>query len=162
MGSQIVRGESGPASESSGTPQQPAIPAWTLDDRVHEPLNLLKMDCQGCEYNALMGAEKLFTQHCVDIVFMEVITQMLREVTGIQDAGTQVMLRLIEYGMTLWLGPEYSVPQRLATREEVLTYMVQRLMTGDFEDNVWAVQSSSELPSFLPGSKATEMRHTVI
>ena len=86
---------------------------------------------------------------------------MLREVTGIQDAGTQLMLKLIDYGMTLWVGPEHSVPKSLATRQEVLTYMAQKLTTGDFEDNVWAVQNSSELPSFLPGSKASQMRHTV-
>lgn len=161
MGSQIVRAESAPASEFSGRSQQPAIPAWTLDDRVHEHVNLLKMDCQGCEYNALMGAEKLFTEHGVDIVFMEVGTRMLREVTGIQDAGTQVMLKLINYGMTLWVGPEHSVPKILATREEVLSYMAQKLTTGDFEENVWAVQNSSELPSFLPGSKASQTRHTI-
>lgn len=163
MGSQIVHAESAPIGTSghSGRSQQPAIPAWTLDDMVHEHVNLLKMDCQGCEYNALMGAEKLFTEHGVDILFMEVSTRMLREVTGIQDAGLQVMLRLLKYGMTLWAGPEHSVPESLATSEEVQTYMAQKLMAGDFEDNLWAVQNSSELPSFLPGSKATQMRHTI-
>ena len=161
MGSQIVRTDSAPALELGGTSQQPDLPAWTLDDRVHEHVNLLKMDCQGCEYNALLGAEKLFREHGVDILFMELSTSMLRVVTGIQDAGTQTMLKLIDYGMTLWVGPEHSVPQNLATREEVLTYMAQKLMAGDFEENMWAVHNSTALPSFLQGGKTAEMRHTV-
>lgn len=147
MGSQIVR--STPADGSTGRSDQPALPAWMLDDIVHEHVNMLKMDCQGCEYNAIFGAEKLFTEHGVDIVFMEVSTTMLRELTGIHDAATLVMLKLVDYGMTLWVGPEFSVPASLATHEDVTKYMAQKLSTGDFEDNLWAVQNSVDMPSFL-------------
>ena len=31
---------------------QSAIPAWRLDDIVHRHVNLLKMDCQGCEHTS--------------------------------------------------------------------------------------------------------------
>ena len=63
------------------------------------------------------------------------------------------MLKLIDYGMILWISPETS----LLTHGDVQNYMTQRLATGDFEENLWAVRNSTARPSFLAPDPPTHM-----
>jgi len=43
----------------------------TIDSVVHEHINLLKMDCQGFEYTASLGAINLIKKYGIDIVIFE-------------------------------------------------------------------------------------------
>lgn len=43
----------------------------TIDSVVNEHINLLKMDCQGCELNAILGSIKLIENYGIDIIIFE-------------------------------------------------------------------------------------------
>lgn len=47
------------------------VPLVRLDDEIDEPVRFLKMDIQGSEYAALMGARRLFAERGVDYAYIE-------------------------------------------------------------------------------------------
>eukprot|EP00760_Papus_ankaliazontas_P015352 PhM_4_TR16480/c1_g1_i2/m.77323 len=63
-------------------------PKWTteeittrrVDDYVQQHVHLMKLDCQGCEYKALVGARQIFEKYGVDVVRAEFDPGLIRAV----------------------------------------------------------------------------------
>ena len=66
------------------------------DLKAEEEIFLLKMDCQGCEYHALLGAKEYIQSHKVYNIFFEFYSK------GLQAAGVEP-LQLLEL-LTIDLG----------------------------------------------------------
>ena len=60
--------------------QQYQIALTTLDEAVHEHVDLMKMDCQGHELRALLGATKLIRDFGVSVIKFEFYPPGLRQV----------------------------------------------------------------------------------
>jgi FkbM family methyltransferase len=146
MGSQIVR--SAPGDPTHKNPREGETPAWKLDDIIKQRVDFMKLDCQGCEYNAVFGAEKLFSQYGVGLLHMELAPLSLRQVSGMDSAATDLLLKLVDHGLTLWAGNSPSVTE-LATHADVLEYMAADRWAGDVEENLWAAKKGAQLPSLL-------------
>ena len=54
-----------------------SVQGGRLDDFVHEPIMLLKLDVQGHELQVLAGAERLLTHHGVDMIVLEFAPKLL-------------------------------------------------------------------------------------
>lgn len=54
-----------------------SVQGGRLDDFVHEPVMLLKLDVQGHELQVLAGAERLLTHHGVDMIVLEFAPKLL-------------------------------------------------------------------------------------
>lgn len=127
MGAQIVR--PGDASTAADGPANfhMSIPAIKLDDVIHGHVHFMKMDCQGCEYNAIFGAENLFKQHGVDVLYFEYGPWYLQQVTDKAEAHQEILLKLIDYGMTLWWRGANHVPgqnfNRMISHADVLKFI---------------------------------------
>ena len=59
--------------------QKYEIALTTLDEAVHEPVDLMKMDCQGHELHALRGAVELLKKHGVKVIKFEFFPPGLRQ-----------------------------------------------------------------------------------
>eukprot|EP00760_Papus_ankaliazontas_P015350 PhM_4_TR16480/c1_g1_i1/m.77326 len=51
-----------------------------VDDYVQQHVHLMKLDCQGCEYKAFLGAQRLFEKYGVDVVRAEFDPGLIRAV----------------------------------------------------------------------------------
>ena len=71
----------------------------TLDTVVTEHVALLKMDCQGYELKALLGAERLLRYYGVEVLELEFSPAMLRHASG-PDAPQQLLRLLYAHGFT--------------------------------------------------------------
>ena len=65
-----------------GVKQQVSLSAMRLDDAVNRHVNFMKLDCQGCEYAALLGAENIFQEHGVDLLYMEFSPPSMASASG--------------------------------------------------------------------------------
>lgn len=71
-----------------------------LDDVVRQHVNLLKMDCQGSELSAMLGATQLFAKHGVDVIYFEYVPSMIRA----RDQNPVELLKLVQLlGFTIYL-----------------------------------------------------------
>ena len=74
-----------------------------VDDVVGRHVNFMKLDCQGCEYEALLGAEKVFKDYGVDMVYMEFSPPGMATVSGNPRAAEESLHLLLEYKMDIWV-----------------------------------------------------------
>ena len=84
------------------TIQELVLPLTTLDHVVSEEhidrINILKMDIQGSELNALKGAEKLLIENKIDIIFTE--TYFIQQYIA-QPLFYEIASFLLSYGYVL-------------------------------------------------------------
>ena len=73
----------------------------TLDDLVHDHIDVLKMDCQGCELSALKGASRLFAEEAISVVAFELGPTFLRA-GGVENAS-ELLYFLHDRGFANWV-----------------------------------------------------------
>jgi len=95
------------------------ITTQLIDDTVKEHVHLMKLDCQGCEYKALLGARALLKTHGVDIVRTEFDPSFLR---AQGDSPLSLLELLWEHQFTIYDG----MNQHLITREGAAQFIEQK------------------------------------
>lgn len=71
--------------DSLFTPNCTVVPLARLDDIIHEPIDMLKMDVEGAEGLVLEGAKRVIESYC-PIITSEFSLEMLPRVSGISGA----------------------------------------------------------------------------
>ena len=138
-----------------GVSQHVTLPAVRLDDVVGMHVNFMKLDCQGCEYLALLGAEKIFEDHGVDLVYLEFSPPSMAKSSSNPRAAEDTLHMLLKYGMDIWVRNHKYVRGKGMT---VLhsTADVDRFMNDapfnempDGEMDMYAVQSGTAFPQAI-------------
>lgn len=93
-GHSVTTGRNQTADGGAGVFDQFDIVVTTLDDVVREPVDVLKIDTQGHELKALLGARRLLGMHGVRAIAFE-FAPSLMEATGERD-DPAALLRLLE------------------------------------------------------------------
>ena len=132
--------------------QQVTLPAMRLDDVVSMHVNFMKLDCQGCEYAALLGAEKIFQEHGVDLVYLEFSPPGMAASSGNPKAAEETLHMLLKYGMDIWVrNHKYASGKGMTTLTSPAD--VQKFMKDapfkvmpDEELDLYAVRSGAAFP----------------
>lgn len=138
-----------------GAKQQVSLPAMRLDDVVGMHVNFMKLDCQGCEYAALLGAEKIFQDHGVDLVYLEFSPPSMATASGNPKAAEETLHMLLKYGMDIWVrNHKYVSGKGMTTLTSAAD--VQRFMQDapfkvmpDEELDVYAIRSGTAFPQTI-------------
>ncbi|CAL5224589.1 g7297 [Coccomyxa viridis] len=140
-----------------GVKQQVSLSAMRLDDAVNRHVNFMKLDCQGCEYAALLGAEKIFQDHGVDLLYMEFSPPSMASASGKPKAAEDTLHMLLKYGMDIWVRNHKYVSGKgmttLNSTADVLKFMKDApfKVMPDEEMDVYAIRSGTIFPSSILG-----------
>ena len=135
-----------------GWKQQVSLSAMRLDDAVNTHVNFMKLDCQGCEYAALLGAEKIFQNHGVDLLYLELSPPSMALASGNPNAAEDTLLMLLKYGMDIWVrNHKYVYGTGMTTlncTEDVQNFMKDApfKVMPDEEMDVYAIRSGAAFP----------------
>lgn len=112
-------------------------------------IHLLKLDCQGCEYRALLGAKGLLQQGVIDAIALEFSPHHLRA-QGVDPA--KFLLLISSSNFTLFL-PDPPYPS-FANEEEIMAHMssspYKDIYARDGKDGKVFFQDFVALPKGVP------------
>ena len=89
------------------------VSVHALSDIVHEPVGLLKMDCEGCEPKALLSAVKLICVHGVEYIFTEFFPKAIQAVSS-GWTGAKYLTLLQDLGFQCECWSDYGAKQNVA------------------------------------------------
>lgn len=144
-------------TQNSAVEYHETLPMVRIDDVVKEHVNFMKMDCQGCEYQAILGAEKLFKEHGVDYMYFEFSGHLLPQVSDNPHAPELLLLKVLEYGMDIWVvndkyteGKGFTVLSKKADVERFLSEAPYKKFAGE-EMDMYGIPAGTAFPAALRG-----------